>query len=50
MQHLKKILRPSAIQIWTKIESFIIKIFEKIEVYDFRLKKCVNFCRTQSVF
>ena len=50
MQHLKKILRLSAIQIWTDIESLFIKMFEKIEVYDFRLKKCVNFCRTRSIF
>ena len=30
MQHLKKILRLSVIQIWTKIESFIYQKFEKI--------------------
>ena len=33
-----------------KFKVLFIKIFEKIEVYDFRLKKCVNFCRTRSVF
>ena len=27
-----------------------IKSFEKIEVSDFRLKKCVNVCQTGSVF
>ena len=32
------------------LKVLFIKIFEKIEVYDFRLKKCVNFCRTRSVF
>ena len=42
MQHLKKILRLSVIQIWTKIESFFIKSFEKIEVYDFHLEKILR--------
>ena len=33
-----------------KLKVLFIKIFEKIEVYDFRLKKCVNFCQTGSLF
>ena len=50
MQHLKKIPRTSIIQIWPKIWSFIYQRFEKIEVYDFRLKNFGNFCRTRSIF
>ena len=33
-----------------KLKVLFIKSFEKIEVYDFCLKKCVNFCQTRSIF
>ena len=33
-----------------KLKVLFIKFFEKIEVYDFCLKKFVNFCQTWSIF
>ena len=43
MQHLKNFSDYQQFRFGLKLKLLYIKIFEKIEVYDFRLKKFVNF-------
>ena len=53
MQHLKRILRLSVIQIWNKIRIFFSKVWKKLKEIDFSeiyLKNFVSFWWTRANF
>ena len=51
MQHLKRILRTSVINIFgMKLDIFVIKILKKIDFSEIRLKIPVGFCQTRPNF
>ena len=50
MQHLKRMLRTSVIQILKKMELFLMKFLKKIDFSEIRLKILVGFWQTRPNF